>query len=98
MSSNYKIEVTLSKKRAGDLESVLLKGNQWRLSDIVTDAIAEQAGRSVVLTIKRRRDALDMLSAALNDVQMGGETLDGRAYGEIERAFNDAFLVRLKAN
>lgn len=96
MATKYRIEVTLTKKRAEDLESVLMKGHQHALSGIVGEAIETQAGPTVTFEVTKRRDALAMLSAALNDVQMGGDVLTPKTLAEIERAFFAAFEERLR--
>jgi hypothetical protein len=98
MARKTQVIVTISHTRVNDLIEVLTgphggkDGN--RLARLIT--MSPAAGAQTVLTLTRK-DALAMHAAALNDIQMGGVVLTSRTYGQIEKAFRDAYDARLRA-
>lgn len=97
------VVVTMSRKRAEDLASLLWMNVERlgsRLAKLADSEIDGNVGKWVTLELTRK-DALAMHAAALADVQVIGtkfhKLLTKRAYLEIERAFRDAYDARLRA-
>lgn len=95
MGRSKPVIVTMSKVRGHDLGIVLAGRGEYRLEDLVADAIEGQVGRRFTMELCRK-DALTMQRMALNDIQEGGKWLNARQHREIEKAFFAAWNARLK--